>query len=837
MPTPPQNSARRGLFFRAALLSTLLVICSVGPCAYLFIKQHREVEWNSLKAQTSSLAASIADHSEAAPMQGGWDRLASFCPQVLDSSDLVDHIVVAPRGRGLLAQIHTKDGVIEEKIHPEWTRPIGSPDVTFSRAISPFSGDPVLICTHTVKSPGSVTGWVHLALSLKAYESRLEAVIRNTITTMLLAALAGITGSFLLARRVTRPLSKLCDMAASISGGDFSSRAVVSSTGEVQHLANHMNWMAEKLGEDAAIIQANQRDLEETNLKLRDRVENEQVLSRISADFLFAESSAPNDLFLNSLERIARRLGIDGASIFLHDTADHASLHRAWEWHTPDARECSIERAPTAGFPWATALATGREVVTVADSQNLPEEAAAERVNLDRLGIQSAAAALLGAGDKATGYLFLRNDTPRPWTPEEEQFIHIAAGIFSNAIARRDAAAERERLQAQLLQSQKMEAVGKLSGGIAHDFNNMLVPIVGYSDTILSNSPADAPWVHEIREIKRSAESAASLTRQLLSFSRKQIISRKEMDLTAHIQKLQHMMRRLIGENIRLQTELAPDLWTISADPSQIEQCLMNLVVNAKAAMPGGGGIRISTTMMDSEDAEFSAPPLKKIHGLFTRVTVRDTGCGMDAATIARIFEPFFSTKGEEGTGLGLSVVYGIMEEHGGWITVESKPGKGTAFHLWLPALHEPVPPPMDSGLAVARPLPRGDGQRILLIEDEPGVLAFVSAALRQHGYSILTADCGSSARQVFAQEADSIDLVMSDVVLPDTTGVELLEEFFIARPELRALLTSGYSEKQSLVDLVAKHGLYFLHMPYTLIQLLEAVHSALRGKSATVVA
>jgi two-component system cell cycle sensor histidine kinase/response regulator CckA len=174
--------------------------------------------------------------------------------------------------------------------------------------------------------------------------------------------------------------------------------------------------------------------------------------------------------------------------------------------------------------------------------------------------------------------------------------------------------------------------------------------------------------------------------------------------------------------------------------------------------------------------------------------------------------------------------VYGIMEEHGGWITVESEPEKGTAFHLWIPALNEPVPQPMDSGLAVARPLPRGNGQRILLVEDEPGVLAFVSAALRQHGYAVVTADCGEAAREVFAREQDTIDLVMSDVVLPDTTGMEILEEFYQQQPGLRALLSSGYSEKQALVELVEKRGVHFLHKPYTLIQLLEAVHKTLRG-------
>jgi signal transduction histidine kinase/ActR/RegA family two-component response regulator len=702
--------------------------------------------------------------------------------------------------------------------------------------ISPFTGEKIIVVARKAVKPGLPHGWVYAGLSMKRYEQALGAGWRNTGWTVLGAGLLGLAGTWLLARRVTRPLSRICDMADGIAEGDLQQRAMVKSTGEVQHLAERMNWMAEKLANNAGVIQAHQRDLEDTNTKLRERVENEQLLSRVSADFLFAESSAPDALFFGSLERIARRLKVDGASIFLHDTADHASLSRAWEWHAEGSLECSIGRVPTAGFPWATAIATGHNVVTITDTADLPPEASAERANLERLQIRSAAAALLGVGDKAIGYFFLRKAEPRVWTTEEEQLIHLAAGIFSNAIARREAAAERERLQAQLLQAQKMEAVGKLSGGIAHDFNNMLVPIVGYSDTILSGAPENTPWLHEIREIKRSAESAAALTRQLLTFSRRQIISRKELDLNALIQKLQHMMRRLIGENINLQTALAPDLWSVSADASQIEQCLMNLVVNAKAAMPRGGSISISTDMVDSEDKAFQPPALTKPQGLFTRVTVRDVGCGMDAKTLARIFEPFFSTKGEEGTGLGLSVVYGIMQEHGGWITVDSQPGAGTSFHLWMPALNEPLPQPMDSGLAVARPLPRGHGERVLLIEDEPGVLAFVSAALRQHGYQVLTADCGTSARQVFARECDTLDLVMSDVILPDTTGVELLEEFFLVRPALRALLSSGYSEKQALLDLVEKRGLHFLHKPYTLIQLLESVHKALTGAKPEVV-
>lgn len=837
MPAPPSKRSRRTLFVRIALLSTLLIVFSVGPCAWLFLKQNREERWTNLRSHSSSVAGTLATRAADVPLwndDGG--SFKAFCLSYFATTTDVQYIIVYRPGAHPPVQIFRPDLDQDAEGFPAWA-PNPEANPVESKFVPPFLEHEVL-AVNTIIDKGGPAGWVQVGISLQHYNAALTAGWGRTLLTAAGAAVLGLVASFLLARRITRPMSRICDMADGIAEGDLTQRATFKSSGEVQHLAEHMNWMAGKLESSNAALHAQQRELENTNAKLSERVENERLLSRISADFLFAESSAPDALFFGSLERIARRLNVDGASIFLHDTADHASLRRAWEWHADGAPECSIGRAPTAGFPWATAIATGRNVVTITNVEELPAEASAERANLERLHIRSAAAALLGVGDKATGYFFLRNAHPRQWTREEEQLIHLAAGIFSNAIARREAAAERERLHAQLLQSQKMEAVGKLSGGIAHDFNNMLVPIVGYSDTILSGAPEDAPYVNEIKEIKRSAESAAALTRQLLTFSRRQIISRKEMDLNALIQKLQHMMRRLIGENINLQTELAPDLWTVSADASQLEQCLMNLVVNAKAAMPRGGSIRISTAMVDSEDKAFQPPPINKPQGLFTRITVRDTGCGMDAKTISRIFEPFFSTKGEEGTGLGLSVVYGIVQEHGGWITVDSQPGVGTSFHLWVPALNEPLPQPMDSGLAVARPLPRGQGERVLLVEDEPGVLAFVSAALRQHGYHVLTADCGASARQVFAREADTLDLVMSDVILPDTTGIELLEEFFGTHPNLRALLSSGYSEKQALLDLVEKRGLHFLHKPYTLIQLLEAVHKALTGaKPETVVA
>lgn len=843
MPKFSPERPRRGLFAQVSMLSIFLVLVTVGPCAFLFIWHHRKADREALENQVVKLAESIKKSGEQ-QIEESEKALANFC-QSVQMSPGVEFIVVTgslpEKGQESKIDIYaSSDWRQESKQESPWfpaSRSTPAPMSVPVEGTDPWTGDPVMMCSVDITAPGSVLGRVHVGVSMKEYVHGYSAAVRNTITMTAISALLGVGGAFFLARRIALPLLGLRDMAEDIAGGDRRRRDIDSRCAEVQHLANHMNWMAEKLEEDATLIQKNQLQLEETNGDLRERVANEHLLGQISGKFLHAEHSAPDVIFISALEHIARRLEIDGASIFLHDTADQSTLVRMWEWHRSGAPVCHVERVPINGFPWAAALASRTPVVVIEDSAELPEEAAAERQNLERLSIRSATAALLGAGEKAAGYLFLRkHSAPRVWTERERQFIHLVAGIFSNAIARREAALERERLHAQLLQSQKMEAVGKLSGGIAHDFNNMLVPIVGYSDSILSNSPENAPWVHEIREIKRSAESAASLTRQLLSFSRKQIISRKEIDLNSLIGQLQHMLRRLLGENIDLQTDLDPEVWSIAADPSQVEQCLMNLTVNAKAAMPQGGSIRVTSEMIDTEDSRFTPPPLKKLQGLFVRLSVRDTGCGMDAATIARIFEPFFSTKGEEGTGLGLSVVYGVMEEHGGWITVESTPGKGTSFHLWFPALHEPTPRPVDTGLATAPPLAKGNGQRILLVEDEPGVLAFVSAALRQNGYKIVTADCGSAARQVFKAECDTIDLVMSDVVLPDTTGVQLLEEFFEARPDLKALLTSGYSEKNALVELVKKRGLFFLHKPYTLIQLLQSVHNALSGPSKKIV-
>ena len=486
-----------------------MVIFSVGPCAVLFIRQQREDGLESLKQDALSLAKVVdniapKDHSALS------DNILKSCGNISESR-FVSFISISWSSNPSVMFRRDDNNPWRKMINAPWKplelKPENKESYSVERSEDPETKEPVILCVLRRTLGHDVpVGWVNIGLSLKEYEENQQKTLQNTLSTVIIAFFAGITGSFILARQVTRPLARLCDMAGGIAAGDLTQRCQVTTSGEVQQLAETMNLMAERLEQNAELISLNQRELETANHELHERVLNRQLLAKISADFLHTDIGGTGPAFISSLEGIATRLQIDGAAIFLYATADQAILQRTWEWHQPEAPVCSVERLPIAGFPWAAGRASASAVAVIPDCTDLPPEALAEKINLERLGIRSAALVLLGAGEKAAGFLFLRHHAgPRVWTAEEEQLVLIAAGVFSNALARREAALERERLQAQLLQSQKMEAVGKLSGGIAHDFNNMLVPIVGYSDSILNSSPEDAPWLQEIREIKRSA--------------------------------------------------------------------------------------------------------------------------------------------------------------------------------------------------------------------------------------------------------------------------------------------------------------------------------------------
>ena len=387
---------------------------------------------------------------------------------------------------------------------------------------------------------------------------------------------------------------------------------------------------------------------------------------------------------------------------------------------------------------------------------------------------------------------------------------------------------ERKRLEEELRQSQKMEAIGRLAGGIAHDFNNLLTVVQGHLQLLLERLTPGNPLRPDLEEIDRAASRASSLTRQLLAFSRRQILQPRRVDLVAVVGEMEKLLRRLIGEDVRLETRAQSPSAPVDADPSQLEQILLNLAVNARDAMPYGGTFRIETGSVAVRPGdEEGVPP-----GDYIALTVADTGVGMTEETKQHIFEPFFTTKEQgKGTGLGLSMVYGIVKQSGGEISIDSAPGQGTTFRILLPrsrtADGEAEPP----APAVTPAAPAPTASRILLVEDDEAVRSLVRRSLERMGMTVLTAPDGDSALQI-AREIGEIDLLLTDITMPGMDGRELVRRLRAADPSIRALLMSGYARGEALRD-GGDPAAGFLQKPFTPTELAHAVSAALQGSGA----
>lgn len=384
---------------------------------------------------------------------------------------------------------------------------------------------------------------------------------------------------------------------------------------------------------------------------------------------------------------------------------------------------------------------------------------------------------------------------------------------------------DRKQLEDQLRQSQKMEAIGQLAGGVAHDFNNLLTAIIGYSGLALQRIEDESPLKPYIEEIKKAGDRAANLTRQLLAFGRKQILQPLPLNLNDVITDLNKMLRRLIGEDIRLAARLDFDLKKIKADPGQIEQVLMNLVVNARDAMPRGGNLTIETANIQI-DEEYAGRHIGVSSGAYVMLAVSDNGTGMDDETEAKIFEPFFTTKEKgKGTGLGLSTVYGIVKQSGGNIWVYSEPGHGTTFKIYLPQIDDPVrtvqAKPEDDSIP-------GGSETVLLVEDEDVVRGLAQRILEEAGYRVITANGGAEAVTWCANNAETIHLLLTDVVMPDLSGKELAERVTSLRPQTKVLFMSGYTDEAIVHHGVLDSNVEFLQKPFTPTALSRKVRQAL---------
>ncbi|HKN15742.1 MAG TPA: PAS domain S-box protein [Candidatus Sulfotelmatobacter sp.] len=383
---------------------------------------------------------------------------------------------------------------------------------------------------------------------------------------------------------------------------------------------------------------------------------------------------------------------------------------------------------------------------------------------------------------------------------------------------------ERRVLEDQFRQSQKMEAVGRLAGGIAHDFNNLLMVVSGYTEVLLDQLTPENALHAKAEAIQQASDRATTLTRQLLAFSRKQLLELKVIDVNAIVADMERLLRPLIGEDIELTTNLAPAVGCTRADAGQLEQVIMNLVVNAKDAMPNGGKICIRTTSVTLDETYRPENTFIK-HGPYVMISVSDTGQGMDRETQARIFEPFFTTKEKgKGTGLGLSTVYGIIKQSGGYVFVQSEPGRGTVFTIYFPRVDEP-----SEALAAPTSLAAvGGTETILLVEDEESVRQLVRETLESRGYHVLEAANGNAALALAAAHAETIHLVITDVVMPGLSGHELVEQLLPARPGTKVLYLSGYAEDAFASPLPADGKKTFLQKPFTLQSLSRKVREVL---------
>ncbi len=527
--------------------------------------------------------------------------------------------------------------------------------------------------------------------------------------------------------------------------------------------------------------------------------------------------------------------GVQAGWIFLRD-GDGRS-HSVCAGGLPAAVEdgCAMEN----DCPCLSKLASGE----LPQAMNIVECDWLRKKQDDNPGLRCHAAVPLRSGDRAFGVMNLAGTDQRLFSDAELRILtgvgdQVAVALergelleqLERKVQERTAAlsaeiTERKQLEAQLLQSQKMEAVGRLAGGIAHDFNNLLTVIKGYSELLVEEVGGDGRLRRAAEEIDKAADRAALLTRQLLAFSRRQVLEPEVLDLNDVVANMDKMLRRLIGEDIDLVSVRRPGLGRVKADPGQIEQVIMNLAVNARDAMPQGGKLTLETANVELDEV-YARNHVAITPGSYVMLAVSDTGCGMDAETQARIFEPFFTTKElGKGTGLGLATVYGIVKQSGGYIWVYSEPGQGTTFKVYLPRLEEAVETAQPER-EIVRPA-RGS-ETVLLVEDEENVRQLVRQTLEKNGYTVLEARAGAEATQLSAQHPGPIHLMLTDVVMPKMSGRELAERLALLRPGIKVLYMSGYTDNAIVHHGVLDPGTAFLQKPFTAADLGQKVREVL---------
>ncbi len=565
----------------------------------------------------------------------------------------------------------------------------------------------------------------------------------------------------------------------------------------------------------------------ELTQQLERRAAMQHLILRLSTQFIDMPQDGVDDAIDGALARIGAFAGVDRSYVFTFDL-DARTMTNSHEWTSEgtSAEAQRIQDLPFDAMPYFTPILEAGNPFSVADVETLPDAAEAEKAEFRAQSIRSLLSVPLRRSRRTHGFLGLDAvRATRRWSPDDVALLQLAAEVISNALARRDAGLERGRLERQIRQAQKLESLGVLAGGIAHDFNNLLTTMLGNASLALEDLNTGSPVHHAITQVHRAAERARDLTAQMLAYAGRGQVKISAIDLSHLVEEMAGLLRVSIGKKTALELGLARDLPPVAADATQLRQVVMNLLTNAAEAIGDHAGnitVQTRTTRMP-EATQGDWLPEDPRAGDYVELRVTDTGCGMDAITRARIFDPFYTTK-FEGRGLGLAAALGIVQTHGGALHVASTPGAGTEFRVLWPHIARAVA--ADCGPADPAPgeLAPSGGDTILLVDDEDGVRTVGRQALERAGYTVLTADDGRRAIDLYRMHANDIRLVVLDLVMPAMDGVETFGELRRIRKDAPVLLSSGYTEFEAMERFQGAGLRGFLQKPYTASALRAAV-------------